>query len=75
MTEPRQRTLATAITLDGRGVHSGEPATLTLRPAAPDTGFRFVRTDLGGHPEIPATLDHVVGSDLGTTLEIGRAHV
>jgi len=60
MTQPRQRTLAGAVTLDGAGVHSGEAATLTFRPGAPSSGFRFVRADLPGAPEIPARLDNVV---------------
>ena len=75
MREPRQRTLAGAVTLDGTGVHSGQVATLTLRPAEPDTGVRFRRTDLPGSPEIPASLEHVAGTDLGTTLCAGEARV
>jgi len=48
---------------------------MTLRPAEPDTGIRFKRTDLAGAPEIPATLEHVVGTDLGTSLGVGSATV
>jgi UDP-3-O-[3-hydroxymyristoyl] N-acetylglucosamine deacetylase / 3-hydroxyacyl-[acyl-carrier-protein] dehydratase len=68
MTDPRQRTLATAVTLEGAGVHTGEATSVTLRPAEPGTGIRFRRTDVPGAPEIPASLDHVVGTDLGTAL-------
>ena len=71
MKEPRQRTLAGAVTLEGTGVHSGEAARLTLRPADAGTGIRFRRVDLEGSPEIPADLEHVVGTELGT--RSGRA--
>ena len=75
MTEPRQRTLAGAVTLEGPGVHSGRAAVLTLRPAEPETGIRFKRTDLADAPEIPATLENVVGTDLGTSLGVGSTTV
>jgi len=70
-----QQTLATSVKLDGVGVHSGASSSLTLRPAEPNYGIRFRRVDLPGQPEIPATLDHVVGTDLGTSLGIGEALV
>ena len=75
MTPPRQRTLAGDVSLEGTGVHSGEAARLTFRPADPDTGIRFRRTDLEGAPEVPATLEHVVGTDLGTSLGAGEVRV
>ena len=75
MTEPRQRTLAGAVTLEGPGVHSGRAAVLTFRPAETDTGIRFKRTDLADAPEIPATLDHVVETELGTSLGVGSTTV
>ena len=75
MREPRQRTLAGAVTLDGAGVHSGQPATLTLKPSDADAGIRFLRVDLPGRPEIPADLDHVVSTELGTRLGSGDVTV
>lgn len=75
MSRAHQRTLGTDVRLEGIGVHSGEAATLTFHPADPDTGVRFRRVDLDGHPEIPADLDHVVGTDLGTSLGSGDARV
>lgn len=51
----QQRTLQRATTCVGIGLHSGAAVTLTLRPAAPSTGIRFVRTDVApGTGEIPA---------------------
>jgi UDP-3-O-[3-hydroxymyristoyl] N-acetylglucosamine deacetylase/3-hydroxyacyl-[acyl-carrier-protein] dehydratase len=75
MTPGKQRTIAKDIALDGVGVHSGEVARLTFRPAEPNAGIRFRRADLDGCPEIPATLDHVVATDLGTTLGLEDARV
>lgn len=43
-----QRTLKTAISCTGVGLHSGSRVTMTLRPAAPDTGIRFRRVDIAG---------------------------
>jgi UDP-3-O-[3-hydroxymyristoyl] N-acetylglucosamine deacetylase/3-hydroxyacyl-[acyl-carrier-protein] dehydratase len=70
MSAENQQTVAKSLSLEGTGVHSGEAATLTFEPAEPDAGIVFRRSDLEGRPEIPATLDHVVATDLGTTLGI-----
>ncbi|WP_459949896.1 UDP-3-O-acyl-N-acetylglucosamine deacetylase [Denitratisoma sp. agr-D3] len=48
----KQRTLKTLVRTTGVGLHSGAKVTLTLRPAAPDTGIVFHRVDL----EPPVTL-------------------
>lgn len=75
MTPGKQRTIAKDISLEGVGVHSGEAATLTFRPAGPNTGVRFRRADLDGHPEVPATVEYVVATDLGTTLGVEDVRV
>jgi UDP-3-O-[3-hydroxymyristoyl] N-acetylglucosamine deacetylase/3-hydroxyacyl-[acyl-carrier-protein] dehydratase len=75
MTAVFQRTLAREAKLEGVGLHSGEGASLTFRPAEPGMGIRFRRTDLEGCPEIPATIDSVVGTELGTTVGVGEARV
>jgi UDP-3-O-[3-hydroxymyristoyl] N-acetylglucosamine deacetylase/3-hydroxyacyl-[acyl-carrier-protein] dehydratase len=48
---------------------------MTFKPAPENYGIRFVRVDLGGKPEIPATADNVVDVSRGTTLGIGEAKV
>jgi UDP-3-O-[3-hydroxymyristoyl] N-acetylglucosamine deacetylase len=68
-----QRTVAKRITCAGLGLHSGEPASLTLAPAPPDAGVTFVRMDLG--IEIPARNEHVADTTLSTNLALGRARV
>jgi UDP-3-O-[3-hydroxymyristoyl] N-acetylglucosamine deacetylase / 3-hydroxyacyl-[acyl-carrier-protein] dehydratase len=75
MNPDRQRTLGREVRLQGVGVHTGEASSLTIRPAAAGTGLRFRRTDVEGSPEIPATLDHVVSTERGTSLGQGEARV
>jgi len=61
-----QRTLKAAIGCVGVGVHSGRHVSLTLRPAAPDHGIVFRRTDLGR--DLPARFDWVADTRLCTVL-------
>ncbi len=75
MSVPQQNTIRGETTLDGVGVHSGESARLTFRSADPNSGRRFRRIDLPEAPELAADLDHVAGSELGTTLAVGEVQV
>jgi len=63
-----QRTLRDSIHCSGVGLHSGKRVSMSLHPAAPDTGIVFRRLDLDGHPEIPALYDRVGDTRLCTTL-------
>jgi len=69
--------VAERVRLSGVGVHSGQEASLTLIPAPEYTGIVFQRMDLEGSPRIPANLDHVADTELGTTLALpdGTARV
>jgi len=69
----KQRTVARRVSCTGVGLHSGRPASLTLAPAAPGAGIRFVRMDLGA--EIPARADLVVDTTLSTSLGLGGVRV
>jgi UDP-3-O-[3-hydroxymyristoyl] N-acetylglucosamine deacetylase / 3-hydroxyacyl-[acyl-carrier-protein] dehydratase len=44
----KQKTITRSASLSGVGLHTGLPATVTLKPAAVKSGLRFIRTDLGG---------------------------
>jgi UDP-3-O-[3-hydroxymyristoyl] N-acetylglucosamine deacetylase len=69
--EPRargQRTLRHAIGCVGTGLHTGAKVSLTLHPAAPDTGVRFVRYDRPGSPSVPARFDRVCDTTMCTAL-------
>lgn len=70
-----QRTIAKPVSMSGIGLHTGTECTMTFKPAAENTGIRFVRVDLGGNPEIPAVAEHVVDVSRGTTIGIGEAKV
>ncbi|MCX6168736.1 MAG: bifunctional UDP-3-O-[3-hydroxymyristoyl] N-acetylglucosamine deacetylase/3-hydroxyacyl-ACP dehydratase [Ignavibacteriales bacterium] len=70
-----QRTIAKPVSLSGIGLHTGTSCTMTFTPAPDNSGIKFVRTDLGGRPEIPANADFVVDISRGTTLGLGSAKV
>jgi len=70
-----QRTIAKPVSMSGIGLHTGTSCTMTFKPAPENYGIKFVRVDLGGAPEIPATADNVVDVSRGTTLGIGEAKV
>src|SRR3954453_20472867 len=61
-----QRTLRNAASCRGIGLHCGQPVMMTLRPAAPDTGIVFRRSDAGA--EIRADWSNSVESALSTVL-------
>jgi UDP-3-O-[3-hydroxymyristoyl] N-acetylglucosamine deacetylase len=68
-----QYTLKDVIDCTGVGLHSGARVSMTLRPAEPDRGIVFRRTDIaGGGVEIPARWDAVVDTRLNTTLGDGN---
>ena len=47
-----QQTLARAVEIEGVGLHTGERGRVTFRPAAENSGVRFVRMDLPGAPAV-----------------------
>lgn len=71
-TQPRlQRTLASPVTVTGKGLFLGEDATATIEPADADTGIVFIRTDLDPEVRIPALVDNVSVLNRRTTLKSG----
>lgn len=71
----KQRTLKTKVSATGVGLHNGEKVTLTLLPAAIDTGIVFRRVDLPDTPEIQATPDAVSDTRMCSALERNGARV
>src|SRR5712692_6710705 len=63
----KQTTLATSVEARGIGLHTAVPVQVRLLPAPPDTGYVFLRTDLGGF-EIPANVESVAHCSYATTL-------
>lgn len=70
-----QATIAEEIEFKGAGLHTGEEITLRLKPADPDSGFLFVRTDLAESPVIPVRPEHVVATERETTLGQGEVTI
>lgn len=75
MTQIKQRTLKAPVSVSGVGLHSGQMAHITLKPAPVDTWFVFKRVDLPGEPLIHALAENVVDTSRGTTLEENGARV
>lgn len=63
-----QTTLARRVECSGIGLHSGQPITMVLHPAAANSGVSFRRIDLPGKPVIPARHDNVTDLKLCTTV-------
>src|SRR5690606_32952515 len=62
-----QHTIRTPQSLAGVGIHSGKPATLTVRPAPAGAGVSFVRTDASDAVS-PAHALRVSTTMLGTNM-------
>ncbi|HEU4709765.1 MAG TPA: UDP-3-O-acyl-N-acetylglucosamine deacetylase [Methylophilaceae bacterium] len=65
----KQRTLKTVVNATGIGLHTGEKVYLSLRPALPNTGIVFCRTDLPSAPLVKADPYLVGDTRLSSTLE------
>ncbi|HVK97931.1 MAG TPA: UDP-3-O-acyl-N-acetylglucosamine deacetylase, partial [Flavisolibacter sp.] len=70
-----QQTLASEITISGVGIHTGHTVKMTLKPAKPNSGIVFVRTDLPNAPSVKADIDNVVDTVRSTTIESKGARV
>jgi len=63
-----QKTIRKMAQVEGVGIHSGEKATLTFRPAPANTGVYFVRADLPGKPFLKVSATNVQAVSYQTTL-------
>ena len=70
-----QRTINNPVSLSGIGLHTGNEAHLTFRPAPVNTGVRFIRVDLQDKPEIIADIDHVTDISRGTTIGVNGVQI
>ena len=50
----KQKTIVNQVTLKGVGIHTGNKANVTFKPAEADSGVTFIRTDIPGAPRIKA---------------------
>jgi UDP-3-O-[3-hydroxymyristoyl] N-acetylglucosamine deacetylase/3-hydroxyacyl-[acyl-carrier-protein] dehydratase len=70
-----QRTVKKNASFSGVGLFTGEDTTMTIRPADPDTGVVFIRTDLPGKPTVRAAIDNLARRAHRTSLKQGQAEV
>jgi UDP-3-O-acyl N-acetylglucosamine deacetylase len=63
-----QRTLAATAQIEGVGFVTGARVRVHFRPAPPDSGVVFRRTDRPLAPGVPARAENVTGTDRRTTL-------
>ncbi len=65
----KQKTIKKPVSISGVGLHTGEKVIMTFKPAPVNYGFKFVRVDLEGKPEIEASAQFVTKTQRGTVLE------
>ena len=68
-----QHTLGNICTFEGKGLHTGRYARMSVEPAPADTGIRFLRTDLGPDAYVDALAENVSGTARSTSLSCGEA--
>lgn len=71
----KQKTLRSAFTLQGKGLHTGLNIEITFNPAPVDHGYKIKRVDLENQPIIEALAENVINTQRGTVLGKGNATV
>ncbi len=61
-TPERQHTIRKPVRVEGVGLHTGRSVRVEFKPAPPDAGIVFVRTDLAGSSPVPANVSTLVES-------------
>ncbi|MBQ8484187.1 MAG: UDP-3-O-[Bacteroidales bacterium] len=70
-----QQTVRKTYSFEGKGLHTGKVAKMTITPAPADTGIRFRRTDIGEDAYIDALAENVSSTARSTTISQGEASV
>ena len=70
-----QQTLRRNYSFEGKGLHTGKVAKMTVCPAPADSGIRFVRTDIGADAVVEAVAENVSNTARSTTISKGDASV
>ena len=70
-----QQTLKKNYSFEGKGLHTGRVAKMTVCPAPADFGIRFVRTDIGPDAVVEALAENVSNTARSTTISKGEASV
>ena len=70
-----QQTLTKSYSFEGKGLHTGRVARMTINPAPVDTGIRFRRTDIGEDAIVDALAEFVSNTARSTTIANGEVSV
>ncbi|MBE6231122.1 MAG: UDP-3-O-acyl-N-acetylglucosamine deacetylase [Bacteroidales bacterium] len=70
-----QQTVRKNYSFEGKGLHTGKVARMTICPAPVDTGIRFRRIDLGEDAYVDALAENVSNTARSTTISSGQASV
>ena len=63
-----QKTLKETIAIDGVGLHSGENVHMEIKPAKPNTGIIFKRTDIKNNNFVVPGVFNVIDAAYSTTI-------
>jgi UDP-3-O-[3-hydroxymyristoyl] N-acetylglucosamine deacetylase/3-hydroxyacyl-[acyl-carrier-protein] dehydratase len=63
-----QKTIASPVSVSGKGLHTGVDVNLHFKPAPENTGILFKRIDLENQPVITADCFKVIDTNRGTTI-------
>ena len=63
-----QKTVKHPVKFSGIGLHSGKPANIVIKPASPNTGIIFKRTDIKTNNLVIPNFTNVVNTSLNTTI-------
>ena len=75
MASLKQTTVREPQSVKGSALHTGSDVTLTVKPAAANTGYIFKRIDLPDEPTVAAHIDHVKHVERATTLGEGSVKI
>ena len=70
-----QQTLTKSYSFEGKGLHTGRVARMTINPAPVDTGIRFRRTDIGEDAIVDGLAEFVSNTARSTTIANGEVSV
>ena len=71
----KQLTVRDDVSCTGIGLHSGERVKLTIKPAPPDSGIKFIRKDLVKHRCVKAHCKNVINTNMSTTIGINGTRI
>ncbi len=73
--DEQQRTISRVVEYSGIGLFTGKEVEVRFKPSLANTGIVFVRTDIEGHPKVPANIEMLSGSKRLISLEKSRVGV